>query len=192
MPFYKNQRRQFAAKRVAVYSPLALGQPGAVTHVAEVVSIDKVKRSDIRTPWAPRNDPNESRALYHLSELKRLPRSIVNVRGHPFRSHRWASRLSLERAYTLQELFLETEPEWRLYEDLSASGTSFELEPGPPVLRDPEDPGWRVWFVIKSGLRIRYAGADGFLLRTAERDRDVARLDDVLEMVRESLLASPG
>jgi uncharacterized protein len=150
MPFYENQRRQFAAKRVAIYSPLALGQPGAVTHFAEVVSIDKVKRSDIRTPWAPRNDPNEFRALYHLSELKRLPRSIVNVRGHPFRSHRWASRLSLERAYTLQELFLETEPEWRLYEDLSASGTSFELEPGPPVLRDPEDPGWRVWFVIKS------------------------------------------
>ena len=99
----------------------------------------------------------------------------------------WASRLSIERACTLQELFLETEPEWRLYEDLSASGVSFELEPGPPVLRDPEDPGWRVWFVIKIGLRIRYAGADGFLVRSDERDRYVARPEDVLEIITESL-----
>ena len=183
MPFLGQQRRQFAAKRVAIYSPLALRQPGAVTHVAEVERIDKVRRNEITTPWPTHRDPNAFQALYYLSELKRLPGPIVNVKGHPFRSHRWASCLSLGRACVLQELFLETEPEWRLYENLSASGVPFELEPGPPVLRDPEDPGWRVWFVTKIGLRIRYAGADGFLVRSLERDRYLARVEDVLEMV---------
>jgi uncharacterized protein len=184
MPFHATQRRQFVAKYVAIYSPAAIHQPGAVTHVAEVISIDKVRRSDVRTPWPPRGVGGEFQALYRLKELRMLPRAIENARGHPFRTHRWASRLSLERAQVLQELFLETEPEWRLYEDLSASGVLFELEPGPAVLRDPDDPGWRVWFVIKPGLRIRYAGADGFWVRREGRDRVLARLEEVLEIVR--------
>jgi len=38
------------------------------------------------------------------------------------RSPRWTSLLALQRATTLQELYLETEPERRLYQDLRAVG----------------------------------------------------------------------
>jgi hypothetical protein len=184
MPWRGSQRRQFVAKLVAIYSPTALRHPGAVSHAAEVIGIDKCTRNDIATPWAPRRQPSEPQVLYRLKGFRELPRPIENSRGDPVTIQRWASRLSFERARILQELFLEAEPEWRLYEDLAALGVAFDLEPGRPVLQDPDDPGWRVWFVTKIGLRIRYAGADGFLIRRFGQDRYLARVEEVLEIVK--------
>lgn len=45
--------------------------------------------------------------------------------GQRFSSHRWTTGLALDRARRLEELLLETEPEWRLFEALKAMGIFF-------------------------------------------------------------------
>ncbi len=118
-----------------------------------------------------------------------LPRSIENRgadnRGQRVASHRWTSRLGLERARTLTELLLETEPEWRLYEDLLAAGIPFDLAPLYPKLVNPEDPVGRVWFVLHDGeIRIRHRGDSGFIFTESGReDRFLGRSKDVADAV---------
>lgn len=187
-PRAKRQRRQYFTKWVAIYIPTALRRPGAVTHWAEVRAVEVVRRGDIRTPWSARRDVGELQVLYRLGEVRKLLRPIENRDASAGRSrfstHRWTSRLAIDRATQLEELFLETEPEWRLYEDLQASGVRFYLEPASPVLPDPEDPSGRAWFVTDLG-RVRYRGAAGFVLRSAlADDRYYARCTDVLEALR--------
>ena len=169
MPLLKTQRRQFVSSWLALYSPTVLRKPGAVTHRAMVKGVDVVKRSEIKTPWPAGHRGDEYVVLYHLGGVEELARPIENKhqngRGQRFSSHRWTSLLALERASVLEELLLETEPEWKLYEDLSACGLDFYLESGPVKLADPENPAGRVWFVIDNGLRIRYAGASGFIVK---------------------------
>jgi hypothetical protein len=81
------------------------------------------------------------------------------------------------RASNLRELLLETEPEWRLYEDLRAVGSQFEIEPGRVKLNDPDDPSGRAIFVV-GDMRVQYRGAGGFALRQATRE-DLYVLDTV-------------
>jgi uncharacterized protein len=168
-PLSRTQRRQFTAKWVAIYSPATLRQPGAITHLAAVMSVEVIKRNQIDTPWRPSRKPDEMQVLYRLDELKELEQPIENrnVKGRSqrFSTNRWTSRLALERARVLMELFLETESEWRLYEDLKARGITFHLDPGPAIVADPDDPMGRTWFVIDDGRRIRYSGASGFLVK---------------------------
>jgi hypothetical protein len=64
----------------------------------------------------------------------------------------------------LEEMFLETEPEWRLYEGLRARGVIFQIEPGQVKVTDPENPAGRVWFSTEKDFLVRYAGAFGFVL----------------------------
>jgi len=117
-----------------------------VTHWARVLSVDVVERSEIATPWISRRG-DERQVLYRLEPLLPLLRPVENLskegRGSGPRSPRWTSRLALLRASNLRELPLETEPEWRLYEDLRAVGSQFEIEPGKVRLVDPDDPRGR-------------------------------------------------
>jgi hypothetical protein len=190
MPRYKTQRRQYAAKWVAIYSPAVLRDPGAVTHYASVQAVDVVRRRDIATPWPPRvGSGEELYTVYQLGEVRELDHPVENPgadqSGQRFSSHRWTSRLGLERARDVSELTLETEPEWRLYEDLRASGQEFHLKPGRPAIVDPEDPAGRTWFVLTGGFRVRYAGASGFLIRHASGTENyVARVGQVLDALR--------
>jgi hypothetical protein len=73
------------------------------------------------------------------------------------------------RASTLEELLLETEPEWRLYEDLRAVGSRFEIQAGRVRLTDPGDPRGRAVFAV-GHTRVQYQGAAGFLVRRAGQD----------------------
>ena len=59
--------------------------------------------------------------------LKEIP--VINSSGYRFMQHRWTSRLGLEQVQNLEELLLETEPEWRLFEDLMALGARLPLTP---------------------------------------------------------------
>ena len=181
----KTQQRQFAAKIVALYSPKALCDPGAVTHYATVNSIDVISRGDIQTPWAYSRNPNELMVMYKLSEITEKGRLIRNVdpsgKGIRFPSHRWTSCLSFERAEVLQELLFETEPEWRLYEDMQALKIEFRIIRDRIILVDPDDPRGRVWFETDDGLRVRYAGAAGFELRhPSGRNEYLAGIESVL------------
>jgi uncharacterized protein len=170
------QPQQYATKYVALYIPAALRHRGAVLFWASVNSIDVVKRTDIATPWPSRRG-NALQVVYQLSEFQRLPRAIENRGRSGPRESRWTSRLGLLRGSNLQELMLETEPEWRLYEDLREGGVLFSLEAGNPRMPDPEDPRGRAWFVI-GDIRIQYRGGAGFLLRKARsEDQYVPTLD---------------
>jgi predicted component of viral defense system (DUF524 family) len=172
MPLSKWQKRQFFTRWVAIYTPTSIREPGAVTHIASVLKIEVVKRKDIYTPWLPTRDPDERQVLYWLEEVKILENVIENrgINGHGIRfsQNRWTSRLGLERAKELRQLFLETEPEWRLFEELQIIGMDFNLRPGQPRLRSEEDPIGRAWFVIKD-LYVQYRGSAGFLIRHKNR-----------------------
>jgi len=104
-----------------------------------------------------------------------------------FRSHRWTSRLALQRAKNLKELFLETEPEWRLYENLKVAGIKFDIKPGTPKEQDPDDPSGRAKFVINN-YAIQYRGAAGYLLKMSfGEDRYFSQVKDVVEGVKKRL-----
>lgn len=168
MPMLKTQQRQYAAKWVAIYSPreLRIPSPGAVTHYAPVKSIEIVRRKEISTPWQPKRHLEELQVLFRLGEVveKKIP--ISNASGNRFTQHRWTSRLGLERALNLEQLLLETEPEWRLFEDLTALGVQFTLDPSEPVhLLDKDNPYGRVWFRLEDGSSIRYAGTSGYVIK---------------------------
>jgi hypothetical protein len=180
------QPRQFFTKHVAIYVPATIRRPGAVLQWAPVKAISAVRRGDIRTPWTSRQQ-DALQVLYALEPLRPLPKPIENLprngRGGGPRTPRWTSRLGLLRASNLQELMLETEPEWRLYEDLRAAGVEFTLDPSNPTMVDPEDPRGRAWFLI-DGVRIQYSGAAGFLCRTPARDDQYVPTVDVSRLRR--------
>ena len=168
MPVLKTQLRQYATKWVAIYSPLEIRRPGAVTHYASVESIDIVKRKEILTPWSPKRNLEELQVLFKLGEVIEKKTPVTNISGYSFTQHRWTSRLGLERARNLEELLLETEPEWRLLEDLRALGAKFTLDPSEPIrLLDKDNPYGRVWFRLEDGFSIRYAGASGYAIKKA-------------------------
>lgn len=200
-PVRHTQRRQFAAHWVAIYSPTSLRVPGAVTHVAAVEHVEVLPRRDIPTPWPASRRPDELQVVYRLGPVQDLPRPIENRaggRGMRFSTNRWTSRLALLRASELRELFLETEPEWRLWEELRAAGIGFVLEPGPVHLPDPEDPAGRAWFRADNddrGWRVQYRGAAGFLVRCPDQaDHWLARTEDVVAWISVSGLGpvTPG
>jgi hypothetical protein len=181
------QPRQYSTRYVALYVPSSIRERGAVAYWARVVSIDVVNRSEIATPWTSgRGDAKQ--VLYRLEPLAPLLRPIENVtiggRGSGPRSPRWTSRLALLRASSLRELPLETEPEWRLYEDLRAAGCSFDIEPGRVRPIDRDDPRGRATFVV-GDARVQYRGAAGFSVRSVGREeRFVTNSVDVLAIAR--------
>ena len=187
-PARETQTRQYAVRLLAIYSPASLRKPGpgAVTHVADVLDINTQPRIDIKTPWEPSRDPNEKQVVYKLGAIRELPKPIENLgegRATRFSQPRWTSFLALERAKSIDELILETEPEWRLYEQLQAGKVAFEVEAGRAGAPDPEDPQGRAWFVV-GPTRIQYQGAAGYLLRTQRApDKYIANPDEVINAV---------
>ncbi|MBW6475393.1 MAG: restriction endonuclease-like protein, partial [Anaerolineaceae bacterium] len=168
MPLLKQQRRQYFTKWVAIYLSATKKEPGSIKYKAKVDSLEVIERKKIKTPWDSSRNEKQS-ILYHLGEIEELNYPILNVddegRGHRFSIHRWTSKLGLDRAKVLSELFLETEPEWRLYENLQANNIKFALEPGSAKVIDPEDPKGRTKFIFDNGYISRYGGAAGFVLK---------------------------
>jgi uncharacterized protein len=166
-PLTPTQRRQFVARWIAIYSPVSLRSPGAVTYAAPVEGIQVIKRKDIATPW-PASRPDELQVVYELGEVSEVIQPIENrgADGHGtrFSQNRWTSQLALLRAGELRELFLETEPEWRLYEEFRVAGVDFDLKPVTASVQPDDDPRGRTWFVTRSA-RVQYRGSAGFLIR---------------------------
>lgn len=170
VPYSPTRPVQLAARWVALYSPAALRQPGAVTHAAPVEGVDVVERREVETPWPARRASRSFVALYRLGELVELARPIENRDGRRPSVVSWTSRLALERAREMAELALETEAEWRLVEALEARGTAYRVE--------------RPWIVAASGARARYAGAAGFVLVAASgHERMVASVDEAVARI---------
>ncbi len=165
VPLSKGQPRQFATKQVVFYEPASLHSDsiGRVETSAAVRDCRVVRRADIKTPW-PSQRVGEF-VLYELDELTPLVHPLLSrtVDGTAQRmgSHRWTSRLGLSRARTITELLLESEPEWRLYEELKANGIAFTLRALGPQLGNPEQLRARVSFEI-GVFRSRWSGVTHF------------------------------
>jgi uncharacterized protein len=184
----QRQNRQYAVKWLAIYFPAALRKPGAVTRLAQVQAIDVVPRRQIPTPWQTSRNLDELQVTYRLGAFVDLPRPIENrgLDGEAarFSTNRWTSRLALERARDVKELLLETEPEWRLYEELTSNGIEFEVTAGTPMLEKPEDPRGRAWFRI-ARKSVQFRGAEGFVIRDpATGDRRCAQIGQVIDLCR--------
>ena len=182
-PLPRLGKRKFSARWVALYQGRKDrgGQTGAVTHEAEVVAVDVKPRGAIKTPWAP-SRPDELCVVYTLSEVREREHPIPIYHG--MRWFRWASRLSLSRAREGSELYLETEPEWRLYDELKAKGITFCLRPDDPKVPDPDDPRGRAVFEVGT-WRIRYAGAAGFRMVSGETTVYEPSVKRVIERIME-------
>lgn len=168
--------RKLTARWVAFYQgKRARGDVGAVTHEAEVQAIDVRPRREIETPWKSR-DPDELCVVYHLGPVMERHRPIEVPEG--IRFFRWASRLSLSMATQARELYIETEPEWRLYQALLARGVTFDVKPGDAKVVDPNDIKGRATFVI-GDRRVRYAGAAGFRVEEHGRRWTVGDVEGV-------------
>lgn len=168
-PMAKDQPRLFAAKTVVFYEPARASNNvgGAVQIGASIEKVSIVLRREIVTPWSPAR-PQEEQVLYELGPVAPLPRAIVNIndgRSARVGVRRWSSRLALERAQNLQELFLESEPEWRLYEALRARNVAFTLRAQPPRLRTADELRARVEFVLGGDRSVTWIGAAGFVVR---------------------------
>jgi hypothetical protein len=167
-----SEPRQYTTRYVSLYIPSSMQQPGAVVYWAAVLGVDVVRRSAIITPWSSRQG-DQPQVLYKLEPLRALRSPVVNLikegRGSGPRSPCWTTRLALLRASNLQELLLETEPEWRLYEDLRAAGCQFKIEPGRVRLIDPDDPWGRAVFAVGDS-KVQYRGAAGFAIRRPSRE----------------------
>lgn len=164
-PLHKNQKRQLTAKWVAIYVPSSLAKTGVIRQWARVINIDIKPRSEIQTPWTAGQDGGTMNVVYTLESFVDAPHVILNREGQRFSEPRWTTRLAFERATTLSELLLETEPEWKLYEQLKARGIQFKLTAAPATELAADQSHWRVWFELHSGHRIRYAGLHGFLIK---------------------------
>lgn len=167
VPFAPTQRRQLQATQVAIYLPNSLDEPSGIRYIAHVEQIDVCDRHEISTPWVPRR--TGQMVLYRLSELLPMPRNIkIQPDEHTaIRTSRWTSELGIERAKTLSEIALETEPEWRLLEWLRAHRLSYRLKPHAHRSTDLDNPRGRVWFELDGERVVRYDGANNFLVRSS-------------------------
>lgn len=185
MPLIQTEPRQLSSRWIAIYSPESIRTPGAITHLAEVESLELSKRDETDTPWQSHSSSNELQVVYQLRQVRQLERPIEN-RGPKGLSKRfsrnpWTSRLGIMRAVELREVLMETSAEWRLYEHLRVAGIEFTLKPSLGNLHDENDSGDGAWFVRKR-LRVQYRRAAGFLVRRSGlRDEYLSDFEEVVE-----------
>ncbi len=178
-PYAKTQPRQHHVKQVAIYTPASLGNPG-IRHVADVESFEFVDRTDIATPWPPKR--NAPMVLYRLSPVRVMNRDIeYTAQDFMPAQGRWTTRLGLERARSVSEVALETEPEWRLLEWLHATKRTFVIRLDSARNQDAQNPKGRAWFHLESGDRVRFDGKNGFLWRPAEGGERYFSLRDFIQ-----------
>lgn len=173
-PLPNSPHRHFRVVSVALYSPKVVGKTAAISHAAEVDAIEVRPRKTINTPWESRGSGDKLMLVYHLKSLKALPRPIENRSGDltTFRSDRWTTRLGISRARTAMEIILETEPEWKFYEILRARGIDFRIAADRVRLESPDAPAGRAWFLLSKGDKVRYDGANGFLVTNEQSGRE--------------------
>jgi predicted component of viral defense system (DUF524 family) len=165
--------RHFRVSRVAFYCPRPLEKTPAICFAADVLEATVLPRSEIHTPWSSRHAADQNMILYRLGPILRLPRPILHTDSAEtsFRSDRWTTRLALERATSSTEIALETAAEWRLYEGLRSRSIDFRLRLHAISHSDESSDRGRVWFQLNAGIRIRYDGANGFLVTAGQSER---------------------
>lgn len=158
------KERRMNVRWLAFFEPATLTDQGygGVRYCARVQGIEVRRRGDIHTPWTGRGSADEPYLLFHLDPLDKLRRPIWNTDRHRV-LFRWGTRYSLEHSRTMSELYLETEAERRLWEELRQAGIVFITKAGPVAPIDPDDPRGRTTFLLDNErIRIRYQGRGEF------------------------------
>jgi len=183
-PFTPSQSLQLSARWVAFYEGANGADPSSVSLVAPIVAIEVQRREEIETPWPSRpGSGGEDMVVYRLGRVKELATPVRNLRGERVSTNRWTSRLGLDRASRLEELLLETEPDWRFYDELRQRGVAFEVRPGRPMGRQADDPRGRAWFDLFDGVRVQYQGLAGWLVRAGDAGEHYPTLAEVVRAV---------
>lgn len=179
-PCTKSQRRQFFVKQVAIYLPIGMREPNGIRYVADVEQIEVLDRSEITTPWPARR--SEAMVLYRLGAVRALEKPIGLSSDEAMSGHwRWTTRLALQRAHSLSEVGLETEPEWRLLEWFRANHFKPLIRLGTASLQSADNPKGRAWFQLTNGDSVRYDGMNGFLWRSAGNEDRYLSLDAIIQ-----------
>ena len=123
-----------------------------------------------------------------LSEMQVLHRRIENIdatgKGRRMTTRIWSTRLALQRARILEELFLENEQEWRLYEELLAKRVLFDILALRLVPHSPGISRGRALFRLTDGRQCRYAGAAGFVVAyPGQAEKSLSGVSDVVEWI---------
>ena len=170
MPYLKQQQRQFTPSWLILYIPKIIFSPGAIRYKGEIEGYEVLRRDEIKTGWSSKQDTSQRQILYKLLSLEELSPPIFN-RDHRGKEQRisqprWTTRLSMERAETINELLLESESDWWIYDNLKARGVEFRIKARSSSKENQYKVESRVWFVIKDrGIQIRYSGECGFIMR---------------------------
>jgi hypothetical protein len=181
-PCTKSQRRQFFVKQVALYIPIGMGEPNGIRYVADVEHIEVVDRAEIQTPWPASR--TESMVLYRLGQIRALAKPIGLSSQETMSGHwRWTTRLGLQRAQTLSEVGLETEPEWRLLEWLRANHVEPSIKLATANMQGADNPKGRAWFHLPTGESVRYDGSNGFLWRSTGNADQFLSLENIMRGV---------
>ncbi len=179
-PLTKTQQRQLMVKQVAIYLPADFDEPTGIRYYAAVEHLEVVDRSEIATPW--RAGRVERMVLYHLGPVRILSHPISFITGDSMPAGgRWTTRLGLERARSVSEIALETEPEWRLLEWLRATKQKHAIRLDPPRVQQSDNPKGRAWFHLDSDCKVRYDGMNGFLWRSADSEDRYFTLKELIQ-----------
>jgi len=190
VPYHPTQRRQFLTKWIAIYSPATVRGQGAVKHKAKVNDIKVIdfdERTKLLTP-RPSQSKSEKYVVYEISNFSGLADPIESKGGDEpavvVRGHIWTSRLALERATSIKELFLGSASEWQLYEDLIASEIKFDVEAGKISVANNVGEVRHARFILENGIIIQYADASGFRIRLSNSsDKYFVQSLDVIKFI---------
>jgi predicted component of viral defense system (DUF524 family) len=159
IPLRRLGPRRLAVEWLAFYLPGNGTQPGAITHEARVTGIQVVCSVDAASEQPV---PSEPVIEYTWEALDERPQPLIAPSG--VGAFRWSTRLSLDKAQQPHELYLETEPEWALYEALHQLGVPVELEPLKATAMALADSQGLVE-IKAADWYVRYEGAAAFRLR---------------------------
>lgn len=177
------QGRLFSTRFVAFYERARGGRKGVVRSWAKVRAIETRPRSAIATPWLPSRAGDERQVVFHLEPLQPIG-PIINDRLR-FSVSRWSTELAMRRAKSVDQLYLETEAEWRLFESLKASGIAFGIHAlNADALDEERERRGRARFEI-GALKVRHLRGSRFVATSLEGRRELS-LDDVLALALSS------
>ena len=153
--------RQWNLKWVALFLPRGLGSDkfGAVTWKGRVKMIEVVDRSKLNVPWG--SSRKQTKAILCHIDFWQKTGPILNLLGEPMQN-RWTTGLGLTCASNINELLLETVPEWLLYERLKREKIDFRIKATKVPKLEDYGPGHASFVIDKSGKSIVYLGSRGF------------------------------
>jgi len=187
MPLLKKQPKQYTPKWLILYIPKTIQSPGAIRYKALIEGLKISTRQEIDTPWLSHQKIKELQIIYNLESVEELSPPILNqnknAKEQRISQPRWTTELALERANTINELLLETESDWWLYDNLKNRKIEFSIKAkGSPNKAPLEDESRVMFYLLSSRIVVSYRRKTGFLTRNKYgAEKAFLHLENMLE-----------